>query len=338
MRDYREFLREHSILLAPMAGVSDPAMRQLCIEQGARLTFTEMVSAKGLSYANKKTSELLDLAACEDVVGVQLFGHEPKTMAQQACWVAEHLGDALAVIDINMGCPARKIVTKGDGSSLMERPAEAYEIVRETVAAVDVPVTVKMRRGYANGCETAPELARMMEDAGAAAVTVHGRYAQQMYRGTADWGVIARVHDAVSIPVVGNGDIVSGDDAVCMRKQTGCEAVMVARGAQGNPWVFADIAAACAGEPRPTAPSASERVEMARRHAHLLHEREPRSVVRMRKHASWYCKGLPGASAARGAFNSCTTVEDFDLAFDQLEARWESAGTETGEARGEIRA
>lgn len=166
-----------------MAGVSDPVMRRIAIEQGAQLTFTEMVSAKGLSYANERTAHLIDRAPNESMVGVQLFGHEPKTMAEQAVWVADQLGDALAVIDINMGCPARKIVTKGDGASLMERPDEARAIIAATSSAVDVPVTVKFRRGYRVGDETAVDFACMAQEAGAAAVTVHGRYAAQMYRG-----------------------------------------------------------------------------------------------------------------------------------------------------------
>ena len=319
MADYRDFLKDHRVMLAPMAGVSDPAMRQLCIEQGALLTFTEMVSAKGLSYANERTAHLVSMAPNETQVGVQLFGHEADVMAQQAAWVARTLGDLLAVIDINMGCPARKIVSKGDGASLMERPAEARRIIEATAAAVDVPVTVKMRRGYRMDDETAPAFARMAARAGAAAVTVHGRYAQQLYHGSADWGVIARVVESVSVPVVGNGDITCGNDAVAMLERTGCDAVMIARAAQGNPWVFAEARAALEGRVRPAAPTPSERVAMARRHAHLLHEREPRSVVRMRKHACWYLKGLPGAAAARGELNACTTVEDFDAVFDRLE-------------------
>jgi tRNA-dihydrouridine synthase B len=306
-------------MLAPMAGVSDPAMRQLCIEQGAQLTFTEMVSAKGLSYANERTSRLLDRAPNERMVGVQLFGHEPDTMAEQARQIASELGSALAVIDLNMGCPARKIVSKGDGASLMERPEEARAIIEAAVAAVDVPVTVKFRRGYGNGDETASRFACMVEEAGASAVTVHGRFAQQMYHGSSCPEAIARVKAAVGIPVVGNGDICDGASALRLIESTGCDAVMIGRAAQGDPWVFADVRAALEGAAPASPPTPYERIEMARRHAHLLHGRDPRSVVRMRKHAGWYCKGLPGASAARGALNACTTVEDFDEVFNRLE-------------------
>lgn len=316
---------KYRVLLAPMAGVSDIALRTLCREQGADLTFTEMVSAKGLSYANEKTRHLLDLAPGEDEVAVQLFGHEPDTMASQAAWVEQQLGDALAYLDINMGCPVRKIAGKGDGSALMRDPDLAARIVAAVVAAVEHPVTCKFRRGWALGDETAPEFARRMEQAGAHALVVHGRFAEQMYRGRADWGCIARVKRAVSVPVVGNGDVACGTDAVAMAEQTGCDAVMVARGAQGNPWIFADIQAALAGEPYES-PVIGERLAMARRHAELLTHREGRNIVRMRKHAAWYVTGLPGAAKARGMFNECVTLEDFDRVFDLLEERAGNTG------------
>ena len=308
---------KYRVLLAPMAGVTDIAMRTLCREQGADMTFTEMVSAKGLSYANEKTRHLLDLAEGEDQVAVQVFGHEPDTMASQAAWIEEALGGALSFIDINMGCPVRKIAGKGDGSALMKDPELAAAIASAVSGAVKHPVTCKFRRGWAMGEETAPEFAKRMEQAGVAAVTVHGRYAEQMYRGQADWGVIARVKEAVSIPVVGNGDVKCGSDAVALFGQTGCDAVMVARGAQGNPWIFAEVKAALAGstyEP----PTIEERLDMARRHAELLTRREGRNIVRMRKHASWYVTGLPGAAKARGMFNECSSLEEFNRAFDEL--------------------
>lgn len=301
-----------------MAGVSDEAFRTLCRELGADLTYTEMVSAKGLSYANEKTRHLLHLAEGEDQVAVQLFGHEPAVMADQARWVEQEMGDALAYLDINMGCPARKIVSKGDGSALMKAPELAADIVRAVSSAVEHSVTVKFRRGWAEGDETCVEFARRMEDAGAAAVTVHGRYALQLYRGRAEWDAIARVKEAVSVPVVGNGDVKCGADAVALVEQTNCDAVMIARAAEGNPWVFAQCKAALRGEPEPAKPSIHERIAMARRHARLLAQREGRNIVRMRKHAMWYMAGLPGASAARAKINSCVSVEDFDRAFDEL--------------------
>ena len=318
-----DFFASHKLLLAPMAGVTDEAFRALCLEQGASLAYTEMVSAKGLSYANEKTRRLLRLAPGERQVAVQLFGHEPSVMARQAAWVEDEMGDALAYLDVNMGCPARKITSKGDGSALMRNPQLASEIVREVSRAVEHPVTVKFRRGWALGQETAPEFARYMEDAGAAALAVHGRFAEQFYRGCADWGVIARVRQVVSVPVIGNGDVRTGADAVSLVSQTGCDAVMIGRGAQGNPWVFAQAAAALAGKPEPARPTAQERITMARRHAHLLAEREGRNIVRMRKHAMWYATGLPGAAAARARINACTTAADFDTLFDELLARIE---------------
>ena len=312
------FFRQHQLLLAPMAGVSDEALRTLCREQGADLTYTEMVSAKGLSYANEKTRHLLRLASVEDQVAVQLFGHEPDTMASQAAWIESEMGNTLAYVDINMGCPARKITSKGDGSALMKDPERAASIVRAVVAAVEHPVTVKFRRGWAEGNETAPEFAQRMEDAGAAAITVHGRYAEQMYRGSAEWSVIERVKQTVGVPVVGNGDVRTGADAVALVESTGCDAVMIARGAEGNPWVFAQAKAALAGHSEPAMPTIDERINMARRHARLLSEREGRTIVRMRKHAMWYMAGLPGAAAARGRINDCVTLEDFDRVFDEL--------------------
>lgn len=314
----RDFFNEHKLLLAPMAGVSDPAFRALCLEQGASLTYTEMVSAKGLSYANAKTRHLLDLAPGEQMVAVQLFGHEPDVMAAQAGWIEDELGDALAYVDINMGCPARKIVSKGDGSALMREPELAASIVREVSRAVSHPVTVKFRRGWAMGEETAPEFARRMEAAGAAALCVHGRFAEQLYRGPSEWGAVARAKAAVSVPVIGNGDVRTGADAVRLVERTGCDAVMIARGAEGNPWVFAQAAAALAGTPEPEPPTLEERIGTARRHARLLAQREGKNIVRMRKHAMWYLAGLPGAAAARGKLNACVSVEDFDLVFDEL--------------------
>ncbi|MCB6313421.1 tRNA dihydrouridine synthase DusB [Gordonibacter pamelaeae] len=313
-----EFFQKHRLLLAPMAGVSDEAFRALCREQGADLAFTEMVSAKGLSYANEKTRHLLALAPGEDQVAVQLFGHEPDTMAAQAAWIEQEMGESLAYLDVNMGCPARKIVSKGDGSALMREPGLAASIVRAIRAAVAHPVTVKFRRGWAMGAETAPDFARRMEDAGACAVAVHGRFAEQLYRGSADWDVVARVKEAVDVPVIGNGDVRSGADAVALTARTGCDAVMIARGAEGNPWVFAQAKAALAGVPEPPAPDARERIAMARRHARLLARREGKNIVRMRKHAMWYLAGLPGAAAARAKINACVSVEDFDRVFDEL--------------------
>ena len=235
-----------------------------------------------------------------------------------------------------MGCPARKIVSKGDGCALMKDLPLAESIVHSIVSAVSAPVTVKMRRAYDQGPDTAPELAKRAEAAGAAAVTVHGRYATQMYRGDSCWDVIAKVKKSVAIPVIGNGDIRCGADAIAMVEQTGCDSVMLARGAQGNPWIFQDVAWAfqeagmasfCPPVARFELPNAYDRIDAARRQTMLLHERDPKSVVRMRKHASWYIKGLPGASAARAALNACTWADEFFQVYRDLEdavARFEA--------------
>lgn len=321
--EMRTFYESHELILAPMAGVTDPVFRQLCREQGAALAFTEMVSAKGLSCDNGKTAELLDLGPEEDCVGVQLFGHEPGTMAAEAAWIAERMGAALAVVDINMGCPAKKIVTKGDGASLMRRPDEAAAIVEAVVHAMDgsgIPVTVKFRRGFEEGNETAPEFARRMEQAGAWGMTVHGRYARQMYRGASDDAAVARVVSAVDVPVVGNGDVHSAFRAVELRRATGCAALMIARGAEGNPWIFAQCSAALAGGPIPALPSYAERLEMGKRHARLLELAEGKRIVKMRKHAMWYLKGIPGAAEARRRFNDCVSADDFCAVFDDVAA------------------
>lgn len=311
------------IILAPMAGVGDEVFRELCREQGAELTYTEMVSAKALSYANEKTAGLLSASPAEDVVAVQLFGHEPDTMASQAAWVERRLGNRLFAIDVNMGCPARKIAGKGDGSALMRDPSLAASIVSSIRAAVSCPVTVKFRRGYEVGHETAPDFAREMERAGASAIAVHGRFAQQFYRGNADWGVVSRCKEAVSIPVVGNGDVTSGQAALDMMAQTECDAVMVGRGAQGNPWVFRDIASRLAGGSGYAGPTPAEKMALATRHARLLSERDGKNIVRMRKHAMWYVAGMKDAAAARRQINDAVTFEDFAAIFEAVRERTE---------------
>lgn len=313
----KEYFAKPKVLLAPMAGVTDRAFRTLALEQGADLTFTEMVSSKGLSYANEKTKHLLDLSPDEQLVSVQLFGHEPEVMAQTAAWVEDTLGENLAFLDINMGCPARKIVTKGDGSALMKTPELAEDIVACVCHAVDHDVTVKFRRGYEMDNETAVEFARRMEQAGACAVAVHGRFAEQLYRGSADWGVIQRVQEAVSIPVIGNGDITSGADAQRMLAETDCQSIMIGRAAEGNPWVFAEVKQVLSNV-APKVVSIQERMAMAKRHAHLLAAEEGKTIVRMRRHAMAYVAGMPGAASARSRINACTTVDDFDALFDEL--------------------
>ena len=313
------FFGSYRVILAPMAGVTDAPFRALCRAAGADLAFCEMVSAKGLSYANERTRHLIDRSDGEDSVGVQLFGHEPLVMAREAAWVEEELQEALAYIDINMGCPARKIVSKGDGCALMRNPSLAGRIVSEVKRAVSCHVTAKFRRGWSAVAETAPDFARKLEEAGVDAVTVHGRFADQLYRGSADWGVVARVKDCVSVPVVGNGDVRSGADACALVERTDCDAIMIARAAEGNPWIFSQVQAALDGRPEPAPPTEAERIEMARTHARMLDAADRHQLVRMRKHAMWYVCGLPGAAKARGLLSTCSTLEEFEAVFDLLE-------------------
>ena len=324
---FSEFFSVPRVILAPMAGITDAVFRQICRQYGAELAFTEMVSAKGLSYENERTEDLLAPGPCEDRVSVQLFGHEPAVLAAEAAKVEEALGERLFSLNINMGCPARKIVTKGDGSALMKDPALAAEIIRVVKASVAVPVTAKFRRGYALEDETCVEFAKVLEEAGADAITVHGRYAAQMYTGKSDRGCIARVKEVVRIPVIGNGDIRCGDDALAMIRETGCDSVMVARAAEGYPWVFEDIRVALSTLREGDSlrgkvyapPSIRERMARATEHARLACEL-PGGAVRLRRLAMCYVAGIPGASAARSAICSCTSFEDFARVFEKVAA------------------
>lgn len=298
-------------------------MRKLCVQAGADLTYTEMVSSKALSYSNEKTLDLLKLASNEKKIAVQIFGHEPDVMASQAAQVAKIMGSALAYIDVNMGCPARKIVSKGDGSKLMTTPDLAMQIVSEIRNATDVPISCKFRRGYNLGEETAVEFAEALQSAGANALTVHGRYAMQYYHGKSDWDVIARVKKAVEIPVVASGDVVDGKSALELFALTGCDAIMIGRAAQGAPWIFAEVKAALtnngeAGALNWTCPDFNKRIEIARSHARMISESDPKQLVRMRKHAAWYMAGFPNARAWRHAMNQCVTLKDFEDAFDEV--------------------
>ena len=312
----RRLLEQNDVLLAPMAGVTDQSFREICRELCCGLTYTEMVSAKGLYYGGpslcERTRRLLAIGAREAPAAVQLFGSDSEILAKEAAALCGRLGPALALIDINMGCPVHKIVSNGDGSALMLDIPRAKRIVEAVNAAVPLPVTVKFRKGWDDEHANAVEFAREMEKSGAAAVTVHGRTRAQLYAGKADWSVIARVKEAVAIPVVGNGDVFSPEDYFAMKQATGCDAVMIARGAQGNPWIFEQIAQRKRGEPAHL-PTAGERLDMALRHARGLTEQKgPRAVVEMRKHVAWYVKSMRGAAAIRTAANRCTTYEELE--------------------------
>lgn len=283
------------LTLAPMAGVSDFAFRTICTELGAAMTTTEMVSAKALVYKDEKTKGLLYNPDILHPSAAQIFGHEPEIMAEAAPMALEY-SDA-DILDINMGCPVGKIVKSGDGSALMKDPELAARIVEAVVKAVPVPVTVKFRKGFDGGCVNAVEFARLMEQAGASAVAVHGRTRAQMYSGRADWDVIRDVKKAVSIPVIANGDIFSAGDAEHILRYTGCELAMVGRGSFGDPWIFEQSNALLEGLPVPERPPLAERIELALRQTELYAEKfgERLACLEARHQIPWYLKGVAHA-------------------------------------------
>lgn len=295
-------------VLAPLAGITDAVMRSLCEEQGASLTYTEMVSAKGLYYGDRKTGVLTYIPEDAGPQAIQIFGSEPDVMA----YAASRLDDLSNVIlDINMGCPVPKVVKNGDGSALMQDPDLVYRVVSAAVSKSSKPVTVKIRKGFTEDRMNAPEVAKAAEAGGAAAVAVHGRTRPQYYSGRADWQVIREVREAVSIPVIGNGDVMSADDGMRMIDETGCDIVMVGRGAIGNPWIFRDLNRVWNGEEPAAAPGREERIDMMIRHLDMLAElKGERTAVReFRKFVAWYTRGLRGASRLRGSVNYIDSLE-----------------------------
>jgi len=301
----------NSYILAPMAGVTDLPFRLLCKEQGAGLLCMEMVSAKAIQYHNRNTKALLEIHPEECPVSLQLFGSDPDIMSE----VAKSI-EALpfAVLDINMGCPVPKIVKNGEGSALMKQPKLVHEIVKKTVRAIQKPVTVKIRKGFDDTSINAVEIAKIIEDAGGAAVAVHGRTREQYYSGKADWDIIRQVKEAVSIPVIGNGDVLSGEDAVAMQRETGCDGVMIGRGAQGNPWIFSELLEYERTGSIPARPSQQELTEMMLRHARLQmqYKGEYLGIREMRKHVSWYTKGLPNSAKLRAEINAVESYEELE--------------------------
>lgn len=292
--------------LAPMAGVSDISYRLLAKDMGASLVCTEMVSAMGIKYNNENTKDLLYLEDGERPVSMQIFGSDPEAIALGTKVVEESGAD---IVDINMGCPVKKVVSSGDGSALMKTPDLAVKVARAAVKAVKIPVTVKIRLGWDDSSKNVVELAKRLEDAGVAAIAVHGRTREQLYSGRADWTYIKAVKEALRIPVLGNGDIVSPETASAMFEETGCDAILVGRGAQGNPWIFKRIAHYLeTGEILPE-PSHLERVAMLKRHFELLcyYKGEALGVREIRTHAGWYIKGMPEAARWRNLLN--TTVD-----------------------------
>jgi tRNA-dihydrouridine synthase B len=300
---------ENDLILGPMAGVTDLPFRLLCKEQGAGLLCMEMVSAKGIMYNNKNTKFLLTIDERERPVSLQLFGSDADIISEQAKRIEELPFD---ILDINMGCPVPKIVNNGDGSALMKNPLLAGEIIEKTARAIQKPVTVKIRKGFDEEHINAVEMAHIAQESGAAAIAVHGRTREQYYSGKADWEIIRKVKEAVKIPVIGNGDVWTPQDAIDMRKQTGCDGVMIGRGAQGNPWIFKQILHYEQTGELLEKPSPQEVTEMILRHAKMQMEfkGEYIGMREIRKHAAWYTAGYKNSAKLRGKINETETYEE----------------------------
>ena len=306
------------LYLGPMAGVTDLPFRLLCRECGADIVVTEMISAKGLFYGSKNTAPLLATEEGDRPVGVQLFGREPELMAEEAAKLLKQY--SFDFVDINMGCPMPKIVNNGEGSALLREPEVAEQVVSVMAKRLSVPVTVKLRAGFARGERTAPELAKRLEAAGAAALAVHGRTREEYYQGQADWSIIREVKKAVKIPVIGNGDIRNGADAKRMLEETGCDSLMIGRAAQGNPWIFREVRAFLRDGTVLPPPTAEERRDfLTRQSLRMLEEKgEYIGVREMRKHFAWYTQGLPGSAAMRREVNQAVDRESLLSLIDRI--------------------
>lgn len=302
---------KNNLILGPMAGVTDLPFRLLCVQQGAGMVCMEMVSAKGIYYHNKNTEALLAVDDREHPVALQFFGADPVIMAEMAKKIEDRPFD---ILDINMGCPVPKVVNNGEGSALMKQPVLAGKIIEAMAKAIKKPVTVKIRKGFDDAHINAPELAHVAQESGAAAVAVHGRTREQYYSGRADWDIIRQVKETVSIPVIGNGDLHTAEDVLKMKEQTNCDGFMIARGAQGNPWIFAQILQALETGKQPEKPTAEEVAQMVLRHAKMQLEikGEFTGIREMRKHAAWYTSGYKHASKLRCELNSIENYEQLE--------------------------
>lgn len=300
---------EDSFILGPMAGVTDRPMRVLCKKHGAGMVCMEMVSANAIKYGSRKTNELLNIDEDEHPVSLQLFGPDPETIAFAAEYVAKYPYD---ILDINMGCPMPKIVKNGEGSALMRDPELAGRIIKAAVNAQDRPVTVKIRKGFSENEVNAVEVAKIAEEAGAAAVAVHGRTREQLYEGKADWNIIKEVKDAVNIPVIGSGDAKDAISAKAMMNETGCDGVMIARAARGNPWIFEECREYLKTGQIPKRPDIEELCDTMLLHARMQVEEKGThlGVLEMRKHISWYVGGYPNAAALRRKINQAKSIEE----------------------------
>ena len=308
---------ENNLILAPMAGVTDLPFRLLCKEQGAGLLCMEMVSAKAIYYRNRNTEALLSIDERELPVSLQLFGSDADIISEMAKRIEER---PFSILDLNMGCPVPKVAGNGEGSALMKNPALVEEIVSKTVKAIKKPVTVKIRKGFDAAHVNAVEIARIAEASGAAAVAVHGRTREQYYQGKADWDIIRQVKEAVRIPVIGNGDVVSPESAEAMLRETGCDGIMIGRGAQGNPWLFGQILHWMETGEKKAPPTKEELKQMILCHARLLveHKGNYTGIREMRKHGAWYTAGYPHSAKLRARINEVEDLEKLEYFIQAL--------------------
>ena len=308
---------ENPYILAPMAGVTDLPFRLLCKEMGAGLICMEMVSAKAISFHNKNTEKLMEIEEKERPVSMQLFGSDPDLIAEMAAQIEERPFD---ILDLNMGCPVPKVVNNGEGSALMKNPKLAAEIVRKTAKAIQKPLTVKIRKGFDEAHSNAVEMAKYLEDAGAAAIAVHGRTREQYYAGQADWDIIRQVKEAVSVPVIGNGDVTDPISAHKMMEETGCDGVMIGRASRGNPWIFRQLVEYDKTGNIPERPDVEELKAMILRHARLQlqYKGEYTGIREMRKHVAWYTAGYPHSAAIRRRVNEIETIGQLEEMLESI--------------------